>query len=148
MNEWIEVAAKTVALLAPLAPYLKKAGESIAGEVGKDALKKAREVTDRIRQRFQGDNNQKALTVFDLFLDDPNDKDQANALSKQIVNALQQHQTWAEEMRQLLAEPALQEVIARNQSIAKDITLNLSGSGTQRVELDNSEATGITMTKK
>ncbi len=63
-----QLALAAVAFLTPLTPYLAKAGEEVAKEVGRAVFEKARAVYSIIRQKFeaeQDDESRRALTSFE-----------------------------------------------------------------------------------
>jgi hypothetical protein len=140
-----DLVARIIAVLAPAAPYLAKAAESAASEMGKAAWQKARELYDSLRARFTADQNQKATQTLDLFIGDTDTFE--SALSKLLLATLAQHPEWAQEVRALLAEPALQEIVARNNSVLLRVTQDLQGAGTQRIEADNSIFTAVVQRK-
>ena len=131
-----ELSAHIITVLAFAAPYLKKAAESAASKIGVEAWQRAQELYAKLKERFQKDNNAKATQTLDLFIDDPDTFE--SALSKLLLATLEQHPEWATEVRQLLAGPGLQEIIARNHSRLERVTQSLSGAGTQRIEADRS----------
>lgn len=143
---WNEVVGGIMALLVPAAPFLMQAAESAASQMGEDAWQKAKTLYEKLRNRFQADDNQKAATTLDLFVDDPDTFE--SALSKLLLETLQQHPKWAKEIRDLLAGPATQEIIARNESVLQRVQQSLSGSGTQRIEADKSKLTDIYQVRK
>ncbi len=146
INTFIELAGRIIAVLAPAAPYLMKAAEGAAGKMGADAWQRARELYDKLRERFRQDKNDKAAQTIELFIADTDTFE--GALGKLLVTTLAQHPQWAEEIRALLDEPSLQEIIARNRSHLERVTQSLSGSGTQRIESDDSTLIDVKQKKR
>ena len=73
-------------------------------------------------------------------------------MSRLLASTLTQHPDWAAEMRQLLDQPASQEIIARNNAVVTDITMRISGAGQQRsgagqqrIDADNSQVERVHM---
>jgi hypothetical protein len=95
------IAASLVALLAP---YLKKAAEEFAGEVGKGAAsfvqEKAKALWQRLRGSFSGDGS--AAELLDRFADDPDaHKDEVEA---QVAGKLARDKPLQDELAAGLAE--------------------------------------------
>ncbi|MBI3941720.1 MAG: hypothetical protein HY326_01800 [Chloroflexi bacterium] len=126
-----DLVARILTVLIPAAPYLKKAAEGAAGKLGQDAWQKARDLAAKVRDRFHKDQNKKAEQSLDLFLEDPGTFE--SALSKLLLETLEKHPEWAREIREQLAQPALQEIIDQGHSDFARIKQTLSGSGTQRI---------------
>ena len=145
--EWLtDLAARILALLAPAAPYLKQAVEGAVTAIASDVLQKARDLYARLRDRFRADGDEKAEKTLELFAEDPETFE--SALSKYLFVSLEKHPEWAEEIRVLLAEPSVQEIIARNQSVLERVTQSLSGSGTQRIKAVKSRLKDVKQVKK
>lgn len=140
-----ELVAAMMAALIPLAPYLAKAGEGAAKQAGEDAWNKGKTLLAAIRDRFGKDKNERAGQTLELFLAEPATFE--SALTTYLLAAVQQHPQWADEMRSLLAEPSLQEIIARNRSHLERVTQSLSGAGTQRIEADDSTLVDVRQEK-
>lgn len=140
-----ELAAAVMAALIPLAPYLGKAAEGAAKQAGEEAWKKAAALLAAIRSRFHSDKNERAGQTLELFLAEPATFE--SALTTYLLAAVQQHPRWADEVRRILAEPSLQEIIARNHSHLERIVQSLSGPGTQRIEADDSTIGGVRQEK-
>ncbi|MER2598256.1 MAG: hypothetical protein ABTQ73_01915 [Caldilineales bacterium] len=124
------LAAQIVSLLA--VPFV----QGIARQVGQDTFNQAKTVLTRVRERFHQDKNEEAQATLALF--EKNPATFQEALARLLTVTLGQHPDWAGEMRQLLAKPAMQEIIARNKATISNITMSLSGSGHQHIEADNS----------
>jgi hypothetical protein len=157
MADFSRMASEIVALLAIAGPYLKGAApyvteavkslaQTAGKELGGDMVKKAGALLQSLRDRFRQDNNAKAEQTLDLFQEDPETFE--GALSKLLLKTLNAHPEWAKEVRQLLADEALQEIIARNGSVVQRIEMDLQGGGTQRIDADNSEVTDVKMCKR
>lgn len=131
------LAAQIVTLLA--APFV----QGVAKQVGQDTFSEAKALLAKVRQRFRQDNNKKGQATLDLFEEDPGTY--TEALSRVLTAALAEHPEWAAEMRALLAQPASQEIIARNEATVEDITMRISGAGQQRIEADDSRVTRVVM---
>lgn len=142
---WNEVVGGVMALLIPAAPFLMQAAESAASQIGEDAWEKAKNLYDKLHERFSKDDNQAAAQTLDLFVNDPNTFE--SALSKLLLKTLEQHPEWAKEVRDLLTDPSTQEIIARNESVLTRVKQSLSGSGTQRIEADKSSLKDIWQVK-
>ncbi|MBC8253146.1 MAG: hypothetical protein H8E35_03845 [Ardenticatenia bacterium] len=138
-----DLAAQMVAVLAPMVPYLPSVAEGMGKQIGQDVFNQAKKLLGKLRDRFHKDGDNKALATLDLFQEDPQTFEAA--LSALLVRTLEQHPEWAEEVRQLLAQPALQEIVASNDSVVQRISMNLSGAGQQRIKADASEVTDVTM---
>ncbi len=131
------LAAQIVTLLA--APFV----QGVAKQVGQDTFSEAKALLAKVRQRFRQDKNQEREATLDLF--EKNPATFQEALSRVLAEALAEHPEWAAEMRALLAQPASQEIIARNQATVEDITMRISGAGQQRIDADGSRVTGVVM---
>lgn len=136
-----DLVAKIIIVLAPAAPYLTKAVESAAAKMGADAWQKARDLYSRLRDHFTKSDDKKATQTLDLFVGDPATFEEA--FSRILLATLDQHPEWAADVREVLAEPALQEIIARNHAVLHRVTQSLAGRGVQRIEANNSELTDI-----
>ena len=90
---------------------------------------------------FCKDGNADALATLDLF--ERNPKTFEGALTVFVGQALAAHPGWADDVRMQLADPSLQEIIARNGSIVERV--RMSGTGTQRIEADDSYVGDIDM---
>ncbi len=141
-----ELAATIVTVLAPAAPYLKSALDKLTDKAVEAAWRTAHTLYNAIRQRFQTDHNANAEKALDLFVDDPASFEVG--LSKYLLQTLQEHPEWAAEVHALLAQPAAQEIIARNKSTLERVAQSLSGSGTQRIKADNSKLKDVKQVKK
>jgi hypothetical protein len=133
----VTLAAQVVTLLA--VPFV----QGVAKQVGEDAFTQAKTLLASVRDRFRKDGNAKALQTLDLFEDDP--QTFGDALTRLLVSMLEAHPEWAAEIRQVLAQPASQEIIARNHSVIEQVRMQISGAGAQRIDSDNSKLTGIDM---
>ena len=140
------LAATIITVLAPAAPYLKSALDKLTGKAVEAAWQTACGLYDKVRQRFQADHNDNAQKALDLFVEDPASFEVG--LSKYLLQALQEHPEWAAEVRALLTQPSLQEIIARNQSTLERVTQSMTGAGTQRIEADNSRLRDVKQVKK
>ena len=140
------IAAQAVAALALAAPFLDSLAQGAGKELGAAGARKAGQLLAALRSRWQSDKNDKALQTLDLFQQDPPTFDAA--LAKLLLQTLETHPEWAAEVQALLADDSLQEIVARNDSEVARITMTLSGSGTQRIEADNSSVTDVKMTRK
>lgn len=141
-----ELVAAMMAALIPLAPYLGKAAEGAAKQAGEDAWNKARTLLSAIRDRFGKDKNERAGQTLELFLAEPATFE--SALTTYLLAAVQQYPSWADEIRGILTEPSLQEIIARNHSHLERITQSLAGAGTQRIETDGSSLIVVRQEKR
>mgnify|MGYP000881463814 CR=1 FL=1 len=131
------LAATIITVLAPAAPYLKSALDKFTEKAVDAAWQTARGLYDKVRQRFETDHNDNAQQTLDLFVADPETFEAV--LSKYLLQTLQTHPEWAAEIRALLAQPATQEIIARNKSTLERVTQSMTGAGTQRIEADHSK---------
>ncbi len=131
------LAAQLVTLLA--VPFV----QGVAKQVGQDAFSQARTALARVRERFRQDKNLEGEATLDLFEKNPTTFQEA--LTRLVAASLAQQPEWAEEMRQFLAEPVSQEIIARNKATVEDITMRISGAGQQRIEADDSYVTRVVM---
>jgi len=139
-----DVVAQTIAVLIPALPYVKKAGESVAGEIGKESLKKAVALFTSLKQRFQKTGAEKAERALDNFADEP--EDYQEVLAKQLTSYLELHPDALDEVKRLLADEKLQEVIATNESTIDSIKMKLTGAGKQSVRADKkSSISGVDM---
>lgn len=111
--------------------------------VGQDAFTQAKTLLASVRARFRQDRNDKALQTLDLFEGDP--ATFADALTRLLIPALEAHPDWAVEIRQMLAHPASQAIIARNDSVIEQVRMKLAGAGQQRIEGDSSTLKDIDM---
>jgi hypothetical protein len=133
----ITLAAQLVTLLA--VPF----AQGVAKQVGQDAFTQAKSLLASVRARFRQDRNDKALQTLDLFEGDP--ATFADALTRLLIPVLAAHPEWAAEIRQTLAQPAAQAIIARNDSVIEQVRMKIAGAGQQRIESDNSIIKAIDM---
>lgn len=131
------LAAQIVTLLA--APFV----QGVAKQIGQDTFSEAKALLEKVRERFRQDKNTKGQATLDLFEEDPGTY--TEALSRVLAATLAEHPEWAAEMRALLAQPASQEIIARNKATVEDITMRISGAGQQRIDADGSRVTRVVM---
>lgn len=131
------LAAQIVTLLA--VPFV----QGVAKQVGQDTFSEAKALLAKVRERFRQDKNKKAQATLDLFEEDPGTY--TEAMSRVLAGTLAEHPEWAAEMRALLAQPASQEIIARNKAAVEDITMRISGAGQQRIEADNGRVERVVM---
>ncbi len=143
---YAEIIAQIIVVLTVAAPFLRKAGEGLSEEVGKQVGEKASQLFGKLRERFQRDKNQRAEQTLEDFLEEPEIYE--GALAKRLLPILEEHPEWAEEIQTILAEPSLQEIVARNGSVVEKISMELSGSGTQRIDADDSYVGDIKMNKR
>lgn len=135
--DFTTLAAQLMTLLA--IPFAQEA----AKQAGQEAIAQAKTLLAKVRDRFRQDGNAKALQTLDLFEGDP--QTFGDAVTRLLVPALEAHPEWAAEIRQVLAQPAAQEIIARNDSVIEQVRMTISGAGTQRIESDSSTLKGIDM---
>lgn len=145
MPDFNQLTAQIIAALTLTVPYLDSVAQGIGKEIGSTTARKAGQVIAILRNRFRQDNNQRAEQTLDLFKEDPITFE--GALSKLLLQTLEQHPEWAKEVQQLLVDSTVQEIIATNNSVVERITMNLAGSGIQRIQTDNSGISDIDMTK-
>ncbi len=131
------LAAQLTTLLA--VPFV----QGVAKQVGQDAFTQAKSLLAGIRARFRQDRNDKALQTLDLFERDP--ETFADALTRLLIPALAAHPEWVAEIRQVLAQPAAQAIIARNDSVIEQVRMKIAGAGQQRIESDGSTLKDIDM---
>ena len=147
MDSLQQIAAQIMTILvgaAPaLLPLLTKVAEGAASETGKGVAKKAGELFEKLRSRFQNDKNDEADSTLTLFIKNPQRFE--SVLSAYLLETLQKHPEWANEIRALLAEPSLQEIVAKNKSVVERIKMKISGSATQHIEADDSRITDVDM---
>ena len=144
-SELNHLAAQIVAGLSVAAPLGEGILKGIGGEIGKAGVQGLVRLWQAVRGRFAADGNQKGLKVLGLFQGDPSDEDQVSALGKQILQALTANPAWAAEMRTLVDEGPTQEIIVRNGSFVRTISMRMAGAGRQRIEADGSTVEGVTM---
>ncbi len=100
--DWSQVAASAVAVLIPLAPYLQKAGEEVAKEVGKAVWAKGSAVYRVIRARFEKDKDDKGQATLKLFLNDPHTFEEA--LARLVVQRAQVDPAFGKQLHGLLQD--------------------------------------------
>lgn len=96
------ISALASGVVAALAPYLAKAGEEFAKEVGKTAGGKMGALYQAVKARFQG-HPSAAEALADVEAT-PDDKDAQAALRLQLKKQMSADLTWADTLRQLLEE--------------------------------------------
>lgn len=146
MPDFSQLTAQIISALTLTLPYLDNVAQGIGEEFGSTAVRKAGQLIAVIRNRFHQDNNQRAEQTLDLFRQDP--KTFESALSKMLLQSLEQHPEWAKEVKQLLIDDSVQEIIAANHSVVERITMNLAGPGTQSIQSDNSWISDVDISKK
>ncbi len=129
-----EIVASVIAVLTPALPYITKAGESLAGEVGKESFKKAAALFTKIKDKFRSSGAPKGETTLDLFADDPDTYEVA--LMKLLSKLLEENPEFATQLQQDLANEKLQEIIATNESTVTRVRMQLTSGGKQSVRAD------------
>ncbi len=140
MNDAFGVATAAVSILAPLAPYLAKAGEQVAKDIGSDVWTGAKKLVETIRDKFKG--QREAESTLENFIQNP-ERHRA-ALTDILREQLEADPSFATEVRRLVDSPPLQEVIIRAGGLGLDITQRqtVGPAGEQRVEIGK-DAAGI-----
>ena len=141
-----DLVARIITVLAPAAPFLTKAAESAAAKMGADAWQKARDLYSRLHTHFTKSEDQKATRTLDLFVGDPATFEEA--FSRILLATLEQHPEWAADVRAALTEPALQEIIARNQAVLQRVTQSLIGPGVQRIDANKATLIDVHQEKR
>ena len=116
------------AILTILAPYLAKAGESLAGEIGKKAPEQAGKLWEAVVQKFQGQPAAEAA-LQDL-VRAPGAADNQAVFRKELRQTIEADSTWLAHLADLL-EKAQAEAVMQSNKISGDgniTTLNISGS--------------------
>lgn len=135
----ITLAAELVTLLA--VPFV----QGIAKQVGQDTFSQAKAaVLAAVHQRFHQDKNNEALTTLALF--EKNPATFQEALTRLLNVTLVQHPEWAGEMRDMLAAPAVQQVVAHDNAAVTNVQMQInSGTGHQSVEAHHSQIDHVEM---
>ncbi len=141
-----QLVAQILAILAPAMPHLQEIAKGAASTAGTVIANKAHILLNNIRERFTREKDEEAVQTLQLYTKNP--KRFEGALAEILLTTLQKHPEFAQEISELLAEPSLQEVIAKNDSEVHRIELSLSGVGIQRIITDNSTVTDVKITKK
>jgi hypothetical protein len=89
-------------VLSVLIPYLQKAGDKFAEEIGKSIPENVGKLYDAIKQRFS--KKPIALETMDDLEKKPNDPDLQAALRVQLRKLLDEDAAFAEELRALLSQ--------------------------------------------
>jgi hypothetical protein len=150
------IAVATTTMIAPYLPQLiegaKFAGEKIAGgvagEVGKQAFAKAKGLWDKLLS--YGDKSTKVQRAADLAAVDEKDADSLKALTKAIFKLVSDDQELAKALSQLLGgQDGIQEVLSEGNAWVEEVTMELTGRGTQSVRAsDGGVVKGVRMSKK
>jgi hypothetical protein len=126
-------------VLTVLAPFLAKAGEKAAEEIGKGLPGAVGKLWKRIGKKFQG--NPVAETAVKDAVADPKDEDNLAALRKEIKKALAEDAEFSREIEDLLmqAENEAQTIrgdhnIAANIDIQGDVQGNIIVGNNNRVK--------------
>jgi hypothetical protein len=150
------IAVATTSVLAPYLPQLvqgaKFVGEKIAGaavgEVGKQAFVKAKSLWDRLCSR-EG-KSAKVQKAAELAALDEKDTDALKTLTKAIFTLVSEDKELSESLAQLIGgQEGVQEVLSVGNAWVEEVSMDLTGSGTQAVRaLDGGVIKGVRMTKK
>jgi hypothetical protein len=146
--ETAQTAATTVAALAPFLPYLVKAGEKAAekaGEVVFDTAKvKVGEIWRRISEHFKG--NPKVETALKAVEVDPDNETARSQLREYLVASLAADPSFLRELKKLLDEPEVEQVITAVRSRIENTTQESHGSGSTRQVIQAEGSSVVTNT--
>jgi hypothetical protein len=153
----VDIAIAATSMLAPYLPQIiegaKVVGEKITtaalGELSKQAFAKAKDIWSTLRSR--GDKSAKVQEAAELLA--KNEKDTSvlkEDLAKAILELISNDHELSESLLRILGnESGIQEVRASDTAWVVDVTMNLSGGGTQSVKAsEDSRVKNINMTKK
>ena len=151
-----QIAAATVATLAPFTPFLlevgktggKKLAEVIAEKGGEAAWKKARALWNKLEARFDDDSEVKSAAT--MVAAKPEDETRRTMLAEVLGARLQENPALAQELFDLLGgQEAVQQVLADRSSWMEDVTQRMKGSGKQIVQAsDDSVVKGVRQIKE
>ncbi len=142
--DMVQLAAQITGLLAVAAPYLKSIPTGAAEHLGAKGVEQAGRLLARLRERLAASTEERAPQTLTLFLDDPDTFQEA--LARLLAGLLQQHPEWASEAQEMLGQPALQQILARNHAVVRDVRMRMQGrSGHQVIDADDSHISGIEM---
>lgn len=80
MNELMPTIVQAISLLAPLTPYLVKAGEKVAEGVGEASFQKVKSLYEVIRNKFTADDDDYAQQTLKRFEEQPDSENRKAAL--------------------------------------------------------------------
>lgn len=136
-----QIAAATVATLAPFTPFLlevskaggKKLAEVIAEKGGEAAWKKAQVLWDKLKARFDDDPEVKSAAT--MVAAKPEDETRQTMLAEVLGARLQENPALAQELFDLLGgQEKLQQVLADRSSWVENVIQRMKGSGQQIVQ--------------
>jgi len=96
------IASLATSAIAIISPYLAKAGEEIAEEVGKVAANKIGMLYNALRTNFK--NSPPASGALSYLEANPNDKDAQGALRIQLAEQMKTDQSFADTIRKIIDE--------------------------------------------
>jgi len=148
MTDFVTVAIGTAKLLQRFLPYLdpfKTALQKKVADVAASATwEQAKGLWAKITNRFKDDKelHESAEAVAAL----PNNAVLQKALAEVLAQRLKDAPDLAEDLLKLLGgEKRLQEIVAGNEALIKDISQKMAGAGTQRIEAgDKAQIIGVT----
>lgn len=141
LNSLNDLVGQIVVVLTSAIPYLKSITDQVVGQLTKEALQKAIDLYEKVRELFHSPEDDKGTITLKMFVNDPETFE--SALSILLLHALEKHPELVDNMRDILAEPSVQEIVAHNQSVLERVTQSLSGPGAQRIIADGSTLTDV-----
>lgn len=91
-----------VAAVALLAPYLARAGESVAGEAGEAMAAAMKRLYDFVRRRFEEDNDAAARQTLERLEERPELEERQHALAGVLAEKAKSNPAFVDELRRLV----------------------------------------------
>jgi hypothetical protein len=128
----------TLTVMAFLTPFLTKAGEEFASNIGKEAFEQCKRLYDAVRARFAKEapkDGGNAVQALDALAKDP---DMASAVQAKLDRILQADPDFANTLEQILHSGPLQDIQIGEDSTAEGNQMrNREGEGSQTMHGGN-----------
>lgn len=99
-----QLGTETLILLAPLLPFLNKAGEALAKRIGESAYEKGKAIHETIRRKFASDQDEDAAQALKRLIEKPVDEDLKSGLAKIIEDKAAADGRFANELEKVVRE--------------------------------------------
>ncbi len=104
MDELMPTVVYAVNLLAPLIPFLTKAGEKVAEQVGEASYKKVKALYEAIRNKFASDDDEYALQTLKRFEEQPANDNRKAALVSVVTDKATTDPVFANQLDRFVQE--------------------------------------------
>lgn len=104
MNELMPMIVYAVNLLAPLTPFLTKAGEKVAEKIGEAGFEKAKSLYSAIRDKFASDEDEYALQTLRKLEEQPENEGRKAALIGVLAGKADDDAGFAQQLERIVQE--------------------------------------------